>query len=595
MNVMRQRLLFGEALVAVGACTAEQVEQALREAQRSGRRIGEVLQAAGAATRNDVFHARHLQGEQVLVKRLTDLPDYDTVLSDPSGRIGATRRDARFALLGATHDRIKRCFLLLPEDRAELKAAAMGLVQLAADKGYRLAGRLIGTPELVELVYKTLDDNAALVVEAGEDASELHREFDRIAHDAFRMGASDIHISVRRASAYVALRLHGDLEQYQDMTEERATALCRSVYNTLCERGSTKDSFNPAALQDGVIERMYPEGMVRFRYSGLPIAPDGFDVTLRIIPIGVATRRKSFAELGYSPDQCAALERMFAHSSGLILFAGTTGSGKSTSLAHALMKVAAERPGKKIRSVEEPVEYRIEGAYQTPVVRVHGDSRDFLNVLRQIMRADPDILMVGEIRDADTAQLAIQAVRSGHLCVSTIHADGAPICYDRLVGMGVSRSDLSSVGLVIGLVYQRLVQVLCPACKVPATELERSSDPTVAASLRRVLHVNNGTLEGIHYKRHGGCEACGRRGVVGRTVCAEILRPTADMLTAIREGASTQLWKLWRQTIQHGQDGNMTGRTAFEHALWKMRQGIVSPLSVEAEFCYLDETPWEGI
>lgn len=594
MSVLTKPLRFGEALVSIGACTGEQVERALEEARRTGQRIGEVLLAMGAARRNDIFHARHLQGEQIAVKRMADLPDYDAVLSDPSGGIGAVRRDARFALLGASHDR--RCFLLLPEDRADLKAAAMGLVQLAVERGYRLAGRLIGTPEMVEIVYRSVDERTSeRSAQGGEDASDLHREFDRIAYHAFRAGASDIHITVRGSAASIALRLHGDLELYQDTTVERATALCRSVYNTLCERGSTKDSFNPGALQDGVIERTYQEGMVRFRYSGLPIAPEGFDVTLRVIPIGVATRRKTFAELGYSPDQCATLERMFAHSSGMILFAGTTGSGKSTSLANALMKVAAERPGKKIRTVEEPVEYRIEGAYQTPVARVHGDSRDFLSVLRQLMRADPDILMVGEIRDADTAQLAIQAVRSGHLCVSTLHADGAPICYDRLVGMGVARSDLASVGLIVGLVYQRLVQVLCPTCKVPASDMEGVPDPVVAASLRRVRHVNGGALEGIYYRREGGCDQCGRRGVVGRTVCAEILRPTPDMLAAVKEGSSTQLWKLWRQTIRHDEDGNMTGRTAFEHAIWKMRQGIVSPLSVEAEFRYLDEKPWEGI
>lgn len=586
------------ALVGIGACDEKAARTSVADAKRHDREIVEELLGTNTISRNDYYHALGNLGVRASLVRLADLPDYDAVLSDPNGPLGIARRDTRFAVVAARKDRIKRCFIVTPGHPPEpdVQAGIMGVVSEARQRGWSVAATVIASPDLIPLVY-AVTDPTSLVAEQAEDLTDLQREFDELGHEAFKRGASDIHISVRRGRAEIKLRVHGELEPFRDMSEEKARELCSMAYNTLPEAGSTKQGFNPRATQDAVIERLFPEGMIRFRYSGLPLAPAGFDVTLRVIPIGIKTERKSMAMLGYSIDQCQTLDRMFSHSSGMILFAGTTGSGKSTTLAHALMGVAEGLPGKKIRTVEEPVEYRIEGAYQTPVVRVHGDSRDFSIVLRQLMRADPDIIMVGEIRDADTAHLAIQAVRSGHLCVSTIHADGAPVCYDRLAGMGIGRQDIASVGLVVGFVYQKLVQVLCPHCKVPASQVTTSAEGTDArdrALLDRVRAVA-GTLDGVFFRRLKGCEHCNYRGVIGRTVCAEILRPTPEMLEAVSHGASKDLWKHWRASIRKDAPQMMVGRTAFEHALWKMGQGVVSPASVESEFRFLDEKPWGSL
>jgi len=561
------------------------IAEARGAAARAGRSVAEQLLVLRVVSRADYVQALGLAGMEVVARRVADLPEWDVVPGDTPG----LQRDPQVVAIASTNDPRRRFFLLEAEgvDRTRL----VGPTQRALSEGYVYAGRIRGTQELVEVVHTEWDARQGKRQSVMSDV-ELHRDFDAMAYDAFRAGASDIHITYTPARGVVHYRIHGELEHVRDLPPDYTYSLCSSVYNTLLETGSSKDNFNPAGLQDGVIERRFPEGMVRYRYSGQPIAPDGFDVVLRIIPIGVTTRRKSMAELGYSADQCDALERMFGRSSGLILFAGTTGSGKSTSMANALWKLAEERPGKKIRSVEEPVEYRIPGVAQTGVVRKHGDRRDFLDVLRQLMRSDPDVLMIGEIRDHDTADLAIQAVRSGHLCVSTLHADGAPICYDRLAGMGINRLDLASVGLVVGLVYQRLVPVLCPACKVPARVWEEEhADAGVLVRLRNLL---NGDVEGIYFRAPAGCRECNGRGVIGRTVCAEILRPTPHMLRAIAENDSNALWRSWRATINPHDPADMTGRTAFEHALWKMRQGLVSPVSVESEFRFLDEPVFDG-
>ncbi len=586
--------MLGEALVQICACSREDVDAALEIARTTGQRIGHVLISQNKITRNDLLHALGIQRKKIRIEKLSDLPAYNVLLTAPGGELGIERPDKRYALLGEDEDGRKRFFMIVDET-APPQTLGQDAFLKATTAGWKPACRIMAPPDVLALLYEKTTARQSRI-EAGEE-SDMHRLFTQIGFEAYRRGASDIHISVVDGVATIFFRVNGILDVYSNMTVERATALCAAAYNTMTEAGSVRTGFNARALQDAVIQIEYPSiGMVRFRYSCMPLSPDGFDVTLRVIPLGVQMKRKGFVELGYSADQAETLDRMFGNSSGLILFAGTTGSGKSTSMAHALMGLAEANPGKKIRTVEEPVEYRIPGAYQTPVVRIAGDNSDFTNVLRQVLRSDPDIIMVGEIRDTATAQVTLQAVRSGHLCVSTLHAEGAPVCYDRLSDLGVPRGEMASVGLVAGLVYQKLVPLLCPRCKVPAEDVVKSTqaDPLLRGVISRVRSVNNGSLANIFFKSASGCEHC-VRGYVGRTVAAEILRPTPGMLDAIASKDSNALWRMWRATISEGHPNIMTGRTAFEHAMHKMRQGIVSPASVESEFRYLDEQPWKGI
>jgi len=471
--------------------------------------------------------------------------------------------------------------------------AIMGVAsRLKGYPGLRLNGHVHATEEVVEAIHHAFKQRMEA---GGETNTDEHKLFDKIGQDALERGASDIHITLRPEAAEVKLRIKGELRHYADLSRERGEAVVASAYNTLAETGSTKEGFNERAYQDGVIERMYPQGLVRFRYSGMPIAPAGADITLRLIPIGVESKRRSLLELGYSQDQADLLDRIFSRSSGMVLIAGTTGSGKSTTIATVLEEMAERHPGKKIRTVEQPVEYRIRGAYQTPVLDIENKEpgkSPFLMALRQIMRADPDVIGVGEIRDIETANVSIQGVRSGHLLVSTIHADGAPVCYDRLSGMGVPRIDLATVGLIAGLIYQKLVPILCDHCKI--SHAQYASRPDADKRLLRRLHnLTGGDVSGIYFRNHDGCPHCNHDGVTHREVVAEILRPTPAMSHAVAEGDSTGIWRAWRSTINHDDPSDMTGRTAFEHALYKMRQGKVSPQDVESAFKFVDEPAFD--
>jgi len=570
-----------EELARVTGLDKKVMDEAAAKARATRNSIGNILLDMGKITRTDLIEAQYQAKVTVSVDKLHDMPPWDTLL-----HVAKATKDV--IAIGNAADPARRGFVVSvagTQDKGTETRVMRAMNDLSRQK-WRMAGRIYVTADFMRLLESDFDDRKK--GQKASNESQLQSDFFKLAHLAFSMRASDIHITCVGGVGQVKFRIDGELETYQDWTEDYTRSLVRTIYNTLPETGSTEVGFSETEKQDAAIEKVFPEGLIRFRFASIPIVPKGFDVTMRIIPVGVDKKQQNMSDLGYSEDQQSDLDRMFAHSSGLIFFLGTTGSGKSTSMAVALEGVARAKPGKKIRTVEQPVEYRIAGAYQTSVNR-----EGFIDMISQLMRMDPDYMMVGETRDNETAAAVLQGARSGHLCVSTLHADGAPLAYDRLQGLGVPRSELASVGLVVGFVYQKLVPVLCKTCKITAHEHAdiHRHDPI----LQRVRKVNDGTLDGIYFANMGGCPECRGRGFKGRTVCAEILRPSVAMLGAISSGDSRELWRAWRATIDHEHPEVMRGRTAFEHAMWKMRQGEVSPVAVESEFRFLDEPPFEDI
>lgn len=594
----------GELLVEAGLFSHDGIEVHAAEAHRAGLKLGEYLTSKHLITRGDLYEVLQKLLRSITIQTVRDLPEWDVVLNDAGQPLGGQDRPKGTLLLALSNEvasGARRAFLLTTEAEMGSHRYASLYAKVTAE-GYAIRGKLLAEdPSILDVVMSEWGTRR-MGAPGKNDASSsaLHTLWDKIIYDAYKLGASDIHLSAAMGRGEVRFRIHGDLEpQPIALTEEDALQLASSMYNTMVDKGSTGDGFNPRLTQDAVVTRSFPEGSLRLRYACLPVEPSGVNVTLRLIPIGVTAKPKTAAQLGYSADQCDTLDRIFSRSSGLILFLGTTGSGKSTSMANMLMQLVKERPGKILRTVEEPVETRIPGASQTSFVRSKKEAGEeksnvFVDVMRALMRADPDYLMVGEIRDPDTAGLAIQAVRSGHLCVSTLHADGAPLAYDRLEGMGIPRAEIASVGLVAGLIYQRLVPVLCPHCKVSTLAIKKDTTGEYSGVLRRLDHYLDGkSSETVFFRNAMGCAHCDKRGIVGRTVCAEILVPKPSMLRAIAEGDSRSIWKAWREGIDATRPEVMTGRTAFEHALWKMCEGVVSPLDVEKEFRYLDEQVFE--
>lgn len=256
------------------------------------------------------------------------------------------------------------------------------------------------------------------------------------------------------------------------------------------------------------------------RVSTLPIR-DGESVVLRLLDQGTA--RLQFGQLGMPPLLSASLEAVVRHPYGLFLVTGPTGSGKTTTLYAALNEINSIE--KKIVTVEDPVEYQLERVNQVQVQPRIG--LDFARVLRAVLRQDPDIVMVGEIRDNETAQIAARAALTGHLVLSTLHTNDAAGSLTRLMDLGVEPFLVASSTL--GVMAQRLVRKICPQC--------REEDPDVPEALRGSFAVTLGSAsEGLRFYRGRGCLACNYSGYRGRQAVFELIRVDRQVREAIGRG-----------------------------------------------------------
>jgi general secretion pathway protein E len=253
--------------------------------------------------------------------------------------------------------------------------------------------------------------------------------------------------------------------------------------------------------------------------------------------------------LGFPPQTLNSFDQLITKPNGIILVTGPTGSGKTTTLYGALDKINS--PDKKIITVEDPVEYQLKGVNQIQVKPQIG--LNFENTLRHIVRQDPDIIMIGEIRDLDTAQIAIQSALTGHLVFSTLHTNDAPSAITRLLDMGVEHFLLSST--IRGILAQRLVRVICPSCKEP--------DPSIASREELKLF---GIRDDVQLYRGKGCETCAFTGYYGRSGIFELLVVDDDVRKLILKNADSSMIRTAAK--QHGM------RTLLEDGAEKIKNGV---------------------
>lgn len=296
--------------------------------------------------------------------------------------------------------------------------------------------------------------------------------------DALRIGASDVHIEPASQGLRVRYRLDGVLHDVSQLADShRATVISR------LKLMAGLDIAERRLPQDGRARVRIEEREVDLRVATLP-ALHGESIVVRILDEGGGAR--DLGALGMPDDTAGAFRQLLDARSGLLLVTGPTGSGKTTTLYGALQHVNA--PGIKLVTVEDPVEYRLDGVVQVPINRRAG--LDFAAALRSLLRHDPDVVMVGELRDRETAEVAIQAALTGHLVLATLHTTDAVTGVTRLVDMGVEPYLVAAV--VRGILAQRLVRVTCAACA------------------------------------GRGCGECAQSGYRGRTALFELYRPTAD-------------------------------------------------------------------
>jgi len=353
---------------------------------------------------------------------------------------------------------------------------------------------------------------------AAPDANDRHiiRIVDWLWQYAFEQRASDIHIEPRRDSGIVRFRIDGVLHQVYQIPQAVLTAMVSRV--KLLARMEIVEKRRP---QDGRIKTVSPEGVeVELRVATMPTA-FGEKIVMRIFDPEVLLR--DFRDLGFSEDDLSRWEQMIARPHGIILVTGPTGSGKTTTLYSTLKTLAT--PEVNVCTVEDPIEM-VEPTFNQMQVQSQ-IGVNFESGVRTLMRQDPDIIMVGEIRDLATAEMAVQAALTGHLVLSTLHTNDAPTAITRLVDLGVPPYLVNST--LIGVMAQRLVRTLCPNCKEPAESL---GDDDWAALTKPYRASKPATTY-----RAVGCLDCRMTGYRGRAGLYEVMLMSAELRKLVASGA----------------------------------------------------------
>ena len=365
------------------------------------------------------------------------------------------------------------------------------------------------------------------------DANDQHivRLVDWLWQYAFEQRASDIHVEPRRNLGIVRFRIDGILHQVHQIP--------MAVLNAMTSRMKIlgrMDVIEKRRPQDGRIKTRTQEGQeVELRLSTLPTA-FGEKLVMRIFDPDVLVR--DFSELGFAAEESAIWNEMSAQPNGIILVTGPTGSGKTVTLYSTLKNLAT--PEVNVCTLEDPIEM-VEGSFnQVQIVQDIG--MGFAEGIRSLMRQDPDIIMVGEIRDLETADMAIQAALTGHLVLSTLHTNDAPSAITRLVELGVPRYMLSAT--VLGVMAQRLIRTLCPKCKQPGGL--RAEDEAAWTAL---VAPWKSTMPTQLY-RPVGCLDCRMTGYKGRVGIYEIMRMSPEIMKLVSEGG--ELARLREQAMREG-------------------------------------------
>ncbi len=389
----------------------------------------------------------------------------------------------------------------------------------------------------------TDDDNEEVSEEDLAEDSPIAQTVNLLIEYAVKAGASDVHIEPREGHVLVRYRVDGVLKE--------ANKLPKKVMNALVSRIKILSNLKideKRAPQDGRFKIAANGQIFALRVSTLPIV-DGEKVVMRIL--NESSKALTLEELGYWGYSLDVVNKAIVQPHGMILVTGPTGSGKSTSLFSVLSLL--NNPTVNISTVEDPVEYRIPGTNQTQVNPVAGMT--FVNGLRALLRQDPNVIMVGEIRDGETADLAVQAALTGHLVFSTLHTNNASTCLPRLLDMGIEAFLIAStVRCVVG---QRLVRRLCVDCRESV-----EPDEVTLKRLYEAFHLNEaGGMKQIH-----GLEMQALEAGIGKTNTSAISKLSiADLSTT--ESKITRIWK--------SHDG---GCDACSHTGYRGRMGIYEVL-----------------
>jgi type IV pilus assembly protein PilB len=501
-------------LVSEGVVSQEQIGAALSESRARREDIGRTLVSMGLASEEDLSRAR--------AKRL-GLPYTDVDPKAVSPEALALLPEKAMRRFGALALRLDVAMgdpsnIVAIEDLRTLSGRAISpavstteaissALDILFDREERVRSEVLRETEGAEPEEVV---EARTLVESSADDAPVVRLFDSLLRRAIAEGASDIHIEPMPGRVEVRHRIDGVLRKAMSVPARLASGLVTRV-----KVMADLDIAERRLPQDGRFSFESVNGRVDLRAASLPTV-HGEGIVLRLLD--AATLRVDFAKLGFPEKHIEKYEAIFRRPYGTILATGPTGSGKSTTLYATL--AALDSPEKKIITIEDPVEYRLSGPAQIQINPRAGLT--FASGLRSILRADPDIVMIGEIRDSETARTAVEASLTGHMVLATLHTNDAPSALTRLTDMGVE--PFLSASAVDCVIAQRLARKLCEKCKRPAAVGEE----TLAA-----LDFPFESCPGPSFFEAVGCEECagtGYRGRVGVFEMMEVREEVKDLI-----------------------------------------------------------------
>jgi len=521
---VKRRIRLGEVLVQQKAISEDQLTQALAEQRRTGRKLGRVLADLGFLSEASLYDilSKHLQVPFIDLKQVHLAPEVVKLLPEPLARryrAIVLQRDDRGLLIGMADPSDLHAYdELQAKLKSSLQLALVGETDLlkTLDAVYRQTDEIATLAEAVrdDLIQGDVDIERLSADEGSPDAPVL-RLLQTMFHDAIQARASDIHIEPGEDKLRVRLRVDGILQE-QVIDGRRVAGALVSRLKLMCGL----DISEKRLPQDGRFSVRVRDNTIDIRLSTMPTMY-GESVVMRLL--NQASALVPLEKLGMPAATEERFRRLVERSSGMVLVTGPTGSGKTTTLYAALNHI--NRPGIKVITVEDPVEYRMDRVTQVQVLPKIG--LDFARVLRTALRQDPDIILVGEMRDRETVDIGLRGAMTGHLVFSTLHTINAIATVNRLMDMGAAGYMIAAA--VNGVLAQRLVRRICPDCT-------QATLPT-ANQLAWLASCRPGTnLERHAFVAGAGCTFCNLTGYRGRVAVYEMLEIDRGLADCIRRG-----------------------------------------------------------
>jgi MSHA biogenesis protein MshE len=518
----RKKIRLGELLIEQKVINQAQLEQALSEQKKTGRKLGRVLTDLGIVQEqqlNDAL-ARHLQIPFVDLRQLT--------LDQPTVRLLPEALARRFRALvlksdgtGLTVGMADPTDLFVYDElvarlKQPLRIALVREAELlrTMDIVYRRTEQIASIALEVREELRAGDiDISQLAIDEGSSDAPVIRLIQTIFHDAVNARASDVHIEPGEGVLRVRLRVDGVLQEQS--IEGRGVA---SALVTRLKLMSSLDISEKRLPQDGRFSVKVKDRSIDVRMATMPVA-NGESVVMRLLD--QSNNLMTLEQLGMPAGMLAKFRGLIERPAGMVLVTGPTGSGKTTTLYSALSYL--NRSDTKILTAEDPVEYRLDRVNQ---VQVNGKiGLDFARILRTMLRADPDVILVGEMRDRETAEIGLRAAITGHMVFSTLHTLTAAATVNRLLDMGVAGYMIATA--LHGIVAQRLVRQVCPDC-ARASE----SDDHQLAWLQ--AQVGMAAARDMKFQEGAGCTYCNLSGYRGRAAIYELIEVDRALADAIR-------------------------------------------------------------